>query len=119
MYELLIYPISINQKKNTIVNEHTTKEWRKLIKEIKDINFNSFAVKLLEVKKYKKDLIYVKIKFSEPVEDNVNYDPLDETQSRFVKALNEYKPSFHEDNYINKFIGVREKYKGNWEDYIY
>tara|TARA_R110000824_G_scaffold328334_1_gene515224 strand:- start:30 stop:395 length:366 start_codon:yes stop_codon:yes gene_type:complete len=120
MYELLIYPLST--KKNTIINEHTKKEWRKITKEIKELDFNSFGVKLLEVKKYKDQLIYVKIKYSEPVEDNGNYDPLDETQTRFVKALNEYKPSFYEDKYnksTDKFIGVREKYKGKWEGFIY
>ena len=86
MYELLIYPLST--KKNTIINEHTKKEWRKITKEIKELDFN----------------------------------PLDETQTRFVKALNEYKPSFYEDKYnksTDKFIGVREKYKGKWEGFIY
>lgn len=106
MHELLIYPLVINNK-NSITH---VKDYEKIIKKINKINFDLYGVKLLEVKRYKQeDLIYAKIEYN----DSGDYDPLMETEVKFIKALND------NDIYNIKFIGFKEKFKSGWEKFFY
>ena len=123
MYELLIYPIVTNDKLNIIYN-YTDEEWKRLIKNIKKINFHSNACKLLEVKKYNKELLYVKLEYSDESDD---YDPLQETPVRFMNTLNQNQPSFYlkseKNKTVNRLVAIKIKegnfIKREWEDYYY
>lgn len=126
MYELLIYPIVSNNNLK-IIHNHTDKEWKRLEKNIKKINFYTNACKLLEVKKYNKELLYVKLEYYDG-DENRYYDPLQETPVRFMNTLNENNPSFYlkseKNKIIDKFVAIKikEKYsKDNkeWENYFY
>lgn len=120
MYELLIYPLSSNYENEKIIHNHSPEEWSKLLKDIEKINFQSNGTKLIEVRRYKKNLIYVKFDYY----DSHYTDPLEETQLRFMNTLNESKANFYKKNnknniYIDRFVAIREKNDKGWHQYIY
>ena len=120
MYELLIYPI-VSNKNLKIIHQYTDEEYKRLIKNIKKINFHINACRLLEVKKYNKELLYVKLEFYN--DKKINYDCLEETPVRFMNTLNKNKPSFYkksEKNFtIDKFVAIKIKNNNEWNNYYF